>query len=215
MTPLNLHVALKHLKYQIQYSYDDNDLLIGIAKKIDNEVFYLRYDYDDLLRVKQKNVFYNSNLVISMSFERDFYGQIIGFYDGNIKIAEVVKDSRNLLKSFVIIDKMGKKIVVRNNFSNTKYLYTELMSENDCTKVINMSYVDNMNLKDLKPSEEDLNFILMSLLKKTVIKTRRSNLVDFAVKNPDDIIDNNVKTKLVPISMRKRLLYNIVKASSV
>ena len=118
-----------------------------------------------------------------------------------------------MLISYSITDKMGNETVVTNNFMQEIYLNTTLVSNGQTNTIKDVSYVDNVMLKKPKASEDDLDLILSKLLAKSDNAINTINMNLSVNRKSIDLIDENIKIKTLPISIRKRVLYNIAKQS--
>ena len=64
-------------------------------------------------------------------------------------------------------------------------------------------------LKKPRANEDDLDLIVSKLLSKNVLSLCNTDKTKTAEMHAQDIIDENIKIKTLPISIRKRILYNI------
>ena len=72
------------------------------------------------------------------------------------------------------------------------------------TSVNDTSYVDNVMLKKPFATEDDLDIIKSNLFVGMDGTTQRAA----SESNAMDIIDDNIESRALPISLRKRALYN-------
>lgn len=195
------------IKSEILYEYS-NGRIVAIKKYQSKNLYEVLYKYDELDRINRRILKINDKTVNEQRYRFDILDRIIEYSDNNQRIQIHQISPNNQLIYYTITDKIGNEISVRNNFGLNGYKYTEISMNGHKTTVIDISYVDNIMLKKPYTTEEDLDMILSNLLNGESEKdnaTKRLDGMDMA----NDIIQNNIKSRALPISMRKRVLYNM------
>lgn len=188
---------------EISFEYNKQNKITSIEKVKNNDVYYVKYGYDELDRVNSRKIFINSELVREQKYRYDILDRIVEYRDENQRIVVNNISNKNELISYTITDKIGNEISVINNFSEQEYTSTNLLLNGHTTHLKDESYVDNVMLKKPYTTESDLDLIIQNLLKPNDCVTKRTNL------NSVNLIDKNIEVKILPISIRKRILYNI------
>ena len=194
----------------VKYDYNKSEQIISI-QKILNEIRYLvNYGYDELKRVNSRVIRINDKILDEQAFRYDILDRIVEYRDNNQNIKVHKINQKNELVSYTITDNANNEISILNKFICTDYIGTEIELNGHKTTVKDYSYVDNVMLKKPFTSEDDLDFAISNILKKSgnnVGKTSRNSNND----NIDTIIGNSIKEfdkPLLPISIRKQLLLN-------
>ncbi len=189
-----------YLAHTYEYDYNKKGQVLSICKKSNGREIVVVYKYDELDRIITRKLYLNSERVIEQHYSYDILDRIKEYSDDNQKITVNRMSKKNELLSYVITDKIGNKIEIQNNFALYGYANTSIIVNGHCTTVKDKNYVDNIMLKKPYTSEDDLDLII-------------ANLFDNS-KSPNGIVsgelDKNIETRVLPISMRKRLLYNKV-----
>ena len=198
--------------YTISYKYSEFGNITSIEKNINDREICLAFKYDLLNRITERTIYLDNNKISTQSYSYDVLNRIITYKDDNQEIY-VKKYEDDMLISYSITDKMGNETVVTNNFIQEIYLNTTLVSNGQTNTIKDVSYVDNVMLKKPKASEDDLDLILSKLLAKSDNAINTINMNLSVNRKSIDLIDENIKIKTLPISIRKRVLYNIAKQS--
>lgn len=196
-----------NLMYNIEYKYNKRNLTTSIVKKNKDRDVKLEYEYDDFNHIRKRIVFVNSERMLEQNFRYDILDRVVEYTDNNQHIIVNSISKKNELISYVITDKMGNKIKVENIFSGEKYSYTNITLNGHSSPIKDTSYVDNVMLKKPYTNEDDLDLLIVNLFKNNdAMHTTRKDDADF---RSSKLVDNNIEMKALPISMRKRLLYNL------
>ena len=167
--------------YIINYEYNKEKRLVRICKKTLNREFLVGYKYDTFGRIIEKNISFNGK---------------------QIKVDKI--NQNNELISYRITDKIGNVIGVENHFADCGYICTTLVVNGHSTTVNDTSYVDNVMLKKPYAKEEDLDIIISNLFAGMDTTTQRMS----GSNNAINLIEQTIETRTLPISLRKRALYN-------
>ena len=151
-----------------------------------------------------RKLYKNSEHINEQHYKYDILDRIIEYQDDNQHIVVNKISLNNELLSYVIIDRMGNKIVVENLYSSSTYAETKISLNGHSTTIKDTSYVDNIMLKRPYANENDLDLIIANLFhEEKVTPTKREA---YSEVNAMDVIDSNIQNRTLPISMRKRLL---------
>lgn len=202
----------KSLAFRIDYEFDERNQIIGIYKKTPEHRMGVKYLYDTLDRIVGRNIYLDGQSVASQGYNYDVLNRVVEYTDNNQRIVVKSVSQKNELLSYVITDKMGNEISVKNRFTETGYSETEISLNGHSTTVRDTSYADNVMLKKPYTSEYDLDLIISNLFKpdKTTRRTEYNNILS---NNSMGLIDSNIELRTLPISIRKRILYNIAVAA--
>ena len=101
---------------------------------------------------------------------------------------------------------MNNEISVINHFNADGYKKTDISLNGHTISITDRSYVDNIMLKKPYTSEDDLDLIISKMLNNNTseFKTTRTK-----TDSLDDMINCSIQSRTLPISIRKRLLYNM------
>lgn len=198
--------------YTISYKYSEFGNITNIQKNINDREICLAFKYDLLNRITERTIYLDNDKISTQSYSYDVLNRIITYKDDNQEIY-VKKYEDDMLISYSITDKMGNETVVKNNFMQEIYLNTTLVSNGQINTIKDVCYVDNVMLKKPKASEDDLDLILSKLLVKSDNSINTINMNLSVNRKSINLIDENIKIKTLPISIRKRVLYNIAKQS--
>ena len=187
------------------YTYNRQDKITSIRKQKGVQSFRVDYGYDELNRVNSRKVYLNAEVIKEQTYRYDILDRIVEYKDDTqvIKINTISKN--NELISYKITDKIGNEISVLNKFDAYGYARSEIYLNGHTISVRDKSYLDNIMLKQPYTTEDDLDFIISNLFSSPLYGTKRENTSDIS----SDVIQSNIQNRTVPISMRKRLLYNI------
>lgn len=193
-----------YLSYSLEYDYNRKKQLVSICKKRSGTELLALYKYDDLNRIVCRKLYKNSEHINEQHYKYDILDRIIEYQDDNQHIVVNKISLNNELLSYVIIDRMGNKIVVENLYSSSTYKETNISLNGHSTTIKDTSYVDNIMLKRPYANENDLDLIIANLFnEEKVSPTKREAHSEI---NAIDVIDSNIQYRTLPISMRKRLL---------
>lgn len=196
--------------YSISYEYNQNNQIRRICKKTTKTEVVVIYKFDSLNRIIQRKIIVDYKPYSEQSYSYDVLDRVTGYKDENQKITVNNISPKNELLNYVITDKMGNEITVVNHFTERGYLNSEV-SLNGCSISVNdTSYADNIMLKRPYTSEDDLDFVIANLFKNTDTACAKRTDYSDILKNSAGIIDNNIELRTLPISIRKRVLYNIM-----
>ena len=197
------------LAYEIHYAYNKAHQLESLCKKNSEKEITVTYSYDSLDRIIKRKIFLNSMLLTSQQYRYDALNRVVEYKDENQRIVVKNISRKNELISYSITDKIENEIIITNHFTETGYVDTEFTLNGHSTTVKDTSYADNVMLKRPFANEDDLDFIISGLYNtQTNINTKPDN-EDIIARNSMGLIDKNIKLKTLPISIRKRVLYNI------
>ena len=185
---------------EVTYNYDKMGRLRELCKRCDKTILVC-YAYDSLDRIIERKIYVENKLVKNQKYSYDVLNRIVQYQDENQEIIVSEVSQKNELISYTIIDKMGNMMHIRNHFTQVAYDYTEIISGQEHLKVENKSYVDNIMLKKPYATEEDLDLIIAKIFNSFAVK-RENN-------KTNDLLDKNIKMQTLPISIRKRILFDI------
>lgn len=199
-----LFLSNGYLSCSYEYEYDAEKRVNSICKKLNKKELLVVYKYDDVGRIISRKMYKNNEPIIYQHYKYDILDRIIEYQDDNQHIIVNKITPNNELISYVIIDKMGNKIIVENLFSPLDYVETTITLNEHSSRIKDTSYVDNVMLKKPYASEDDLDFVIANLFNSTdFMSTKREVNKENQVT---DIINTSIQYRTLPISMRKRLL---------
>ena len=187
-----------------KFLYNKNNKIVSIRKRTENNNYEVKYGYDELERVNSRTISVNSEIVTKQEYRYDILDRIVEYSDKTqtITVTKINKD--NELISYIISDKAGNVIKINNKYLCSKYIGTEMELNGHKTTVTDKSYTDNVMLKKPYTKEEDLDFTIVSMVKKMNMTTKRINNTDITKSCIDDRITQKAP---LPISIRKKLLF--------
>ena len=194
--------------YKYDYNREYRISRISMTKK--NQNLLICYKYDSLGRIIERNVCLNDIQNNKQKFSYDILDRIINYEDKNQILHVNNISQKNELLSYVITDTIGNNIIVENHFADCGYICTSITVNGHTTKVNDLSYVDNIMLKKPSASDEDLDLIISNLFNQTDDKSYTRELSTVVNKHSMGLIDKNIENRTLPISLRKRMLYNLV-----
>ena len=192
------------LAYTINYEYNREKRLNRICKKALNRELLVGYRYDSFGRIIEKNISFNGKQRTKQEYSYDVLDRIVEYKDTKQKILVNKISQNNELISYTITDRINNVISVENHFADCGYICTTLVVNGHSTTVNDTSYVDNVMLKKPFATEDDLDIIISNLFTGMDTATQRTG----CDSNAMDIINNNIENRALPISLRKRALYN-------
>lgn len=197
------------LAYKIYYSYNQTHQIISICKQSSKKEILVTYAYDSIDRIISRNIYLNSILQTEQHYRYDALNRVVEYKDENQKIYVRSISQKNELLSYSITDRIDNEIVITNHFTATGYVDTEFVLNGHCTTVKDTRYVDNVMLRKPFTSEDDLDLIISNLYNSSDTIITRPTQETSATKNAMSLIDKNIELRVLPISIRKRVLYNI------
>lgn len=195
------------IKSEIFYEYSGSN--IKSIKKLQTKTLYeVIYGYDELDRINKRTIKINDETVSEQRYKFDILDRLLEYQDSNQKIEILRMSPKNQLIYYKITDKIGNNISVTNNFDSGRYKYTEISLNGHKMTISDINYVDNIMLKKPYATEDDLDLIIANLFSSNSIEcsvTKRPNVMDMA----SQLIQDNIQLRTLPISIRKRILYNM------
>ena len=188
----------------VAYQYNRRNKIVNIKKSSFDNTYSVEYGYDELDRVNSRKICFNLKQILEQKYRYDILDRVVEYKDDNQSITVTKISPRHELISYEIIDKIGNVFSIVNNFDGGHYKNTDITLNGHKVTKINRSYMDNVMLKKPYTTEEDLDLIIANLFssQQSVTKRVRSNDIS------ENIINNKVENRVLPISMRKRLLYS-------
>ena len=203
------------LAYEIHYTYNKAHLLESLCKKNFEREITVTYSYDSLDRIVKRKIFLNSKLLTSQQYSYDALNRVVEYKDENQRIVVKNISRKNELISYSITDKIENEIIITNHFTETGYVDTEFTLNGHSTTVKDTSFADNIMLKKPFTSEDDLDLIISGLYNSSSSIINKPDKNDIISRNSMSLIDSNIELKTLPISIRKRVLYNIAMKANV
>lgn len=196
------------IESRLEYKYNRNGKTTSITKYKNDSEYSINYGYDDIQRVNTREIIVNGTIAEFQRFRYDILDRIVEYQDKNQKINISQYSEKNELIYYTITDKIGNIISVINYFDSLgKYIKTDICLNDHNMTIKDISYVDNIMLKKPYTTEDDIDLIISNLFGvKEYKSTKRHNNSDIVL----DKIELSIKATTLPISIRKRLLYNIV-----
>ena len=190
----------------IVYAYNRLDKITSINKFKDGKSYRVDYGYDDLNRVNSRKISIDGNIIKEQKYRYDILDRIVDYEDNSQKIKINRMSTKNELISYTIIDKMNNRIEVNNKFNICgSYEHTEIVLNEHKIVIKDSSYLDNVMLKKPYTTEDDLDLIIANLFKpSSAVPTKRT---DGEHDISENVIAINIKPVVLPISLRKRLMY--------
>ena len=192
------------IAYTITYEYNREKRLNRICKKTLNRELLVGYRYDTFGRIIEKNISFNGKQTTKQEYRYDVLDRVVEYKDSKQKILVDKIGQNNELISYTITDRIGNVINVENHFADCGYICTSLKVNGHSTSVNDASYVDNVMLKKPFATEDDLDIIISNLFTGMDAVTQRTTSED----NAKSLINNSIAIRTLPISLRKRALYN-------
>ncbi|MBR6126187.1 hypothetical protein IKQ21_00725 [bacterium] len=194
------------IKSEILYKYF-KDNIVSIQKFQSKNKYEVIYGYDELDRINSRILKINDITVNEQKYSFDILDRLIEYSDYNQRVKVLQISPANQLIYYKITDKIGNEISVINNFNAYGYKCTEMSLNGHKISITDRNYVDNIMLKKPYASEDDLDLIIANLLNnnENCRTTKRSGVVDIT----NQLIQDNIKIRVLPISIRKRVLYNM------
>ncbi len=214
----NVYSKDTSLAYTIKYEYTRDRKIQKLTKLERGNCITAVYGYDDFGHISSREITYNSKKILSQRFKYDILDRIVEYSDENQMISVKNMTRKNQLLSYKITDKIGNEIEVNNYLAEFEYLRSEVTLNGHSVVVKDKSYVDNVMLKRPYATEDDLDIVIANLLNShspTVCSTNRTDYNNVVESKSANMIESNIVTRTLPISMRKRVLYNIVTNSNI
>ena len=197
----------KHGGVTYRIDYDKKNRIQNVIKYGDNELS-VTYEYDKSNRIIMIKSFINKLAVSTQFYVYDKLGRVVEYKDDNqvIKIADIGKG--NGVASYTIIDNIGHETHVNNSFDEEGYVSTEIVSGYETINVEEESCANNIMLKKPDLSENNLDTITSNLFKS--VKSNNTNYAIILKRTSSKQTNNNMKSQVLPITIRKRFLYNLM-----
>lgn len=193
---------------QYEYEYNQNNKINRIHKITKNKDILVGYRFDSFGRIIERNISVNNEMITRQKYQYDILDRVVAYQDASQKIKVDNISEKNELISYTITDRMNNIIKVENHFADCGYICSKVMVNGHSCSVNDKSYVDNLMLKSPYTSEDDLDLIISNLLSNHVNTTSR---IEYVVSNNAmGLIDRSIEIRTLPISLRKRALYNTI-----
>lgn len=191
----------------VAYEYNRQGNIIRIKKSQGGSTYSFSYGYDELMRVNARSISHNSKNIFNQKYHFDILDRVVEYEDDCQKISVDKMTPKGELISYKIIDKIGNNnISIENNLVENYYIDTEITLNGHKAKKVSRSYMDNIYLKRPYTTEEDIDLVIANLFNSQHALTKRTTNADIV----NNVIANNIERRAIPISIRKRLLYNQV-----
>ena len=191
------------------FEYDSKKNVQKITKEENNFVVIVQYMYDTFNRIISRKTYNNKEFISKQEYNYDILDRVTYYNDENQTIKVNSYSSKNELINYTITDRMNNVIIVINHFSDKGYICTEYSLNEHSLTLNDTSYVDNIMLKRPYATEEDLDLIISNLYSLKNSFNGCSRQATAAGRNATELINNNISQRALPISIRKRVLYNI------
>ena len=190
----------------VEYNYNRQDKISSVKKTLDKNIYLVEYGYDEFRRVNSRKIHFNGECINEQKYRFDILDRIVNYSDNNQNVNVLQISPKNELIYYKIIDKMNNEISVINHFNTNGYKNTDISLNGHTISITDRSYVDNIMLKKPYTSEDDLDLIISKMLNNNTseFKTTRTK-----TDSLDDMINCSIQSRTLPISIRKRLLYNM------
>lgn len=207
------YVALKYvytkngnLVHTYEYEHNKKGEIISVCKKSGIRNILAVYKYDDFGRIIKRKLFLNDDKILEQHYGYDILDRITAYTDDNQRIVVNKFSKKNELLSYVITDKMNNNIRIENDFIGEEYRSSRITINGHCSTIKDISYVDNIMLKKPYAGEDDLDLIIANLFG----ETGGSRIERAAAKESvsSNVHEKNIELRALPISIRKRLMYN-------
>ena len=191
---------------EILYVYDyeyDRGRVNKISRTLNDECYEVEYLYDFLDRIVQRRISLNAKLISIQSYEYDVRNRVVLYKDESRTIRVYFYGDNNRILTYSIEDKMNNVITYKNYFENDEYVETKKIVEGQETCLKDIKYVNILSLNKPRARVYDFDLVVKNLMlckKQTSRKVNSSLIMD--VK-----IEENTQNKVLPISIRKYLLY--------
>lgn len=207
------HYCDGSLESIIKFGYDAMGNIQKISKEENSEITTVEYKYDTLSRIVSCQIYNSKGFVSKQEYNYDVQNRVIYYSDENQKIIINNYSKKNELLNYEITDRMDNVISVINNFSDTGYICTKLQLNEHSLTLSDTSYVDNIMLKKPNATEDDLDLIISKLYYQNDVKNGFYGEPTRAKQNALQLVDNMILQRVLPISIRKRVLYSIASNS--
>ena len=197
-----------NLAYRYEYEHNVKGEITSICKKSQEREVLVVYKNDDFGRIIKRKLFLNNEKILEQHFGYDILDRITAYTDDNQRIVVNKFGKKNELLSYVITDKMNNSVKIENVFIGEEYHNSRVTVNGHSSTIINLGYVDNVMLKKPYASEDDLDLIIANLFGEAVVIPTDDDVSE--EKKLQRYINSNIEQRVLPISIRKRLLYNKV-----
>lgn len=189
-----------YLVSTICYEYNRAGNIVSVRKNINNQVYQVKYDYDELGRPNCRILCMNTRMLATQKFRYDIIDRIVEYEDNHQKIKVYKVNQNNELVKYTITDNYGNVIEVLNKFLCSQYIGTDVNLNGHIVTVKNSEYLDNVMLKKPYPSSDDLDLAMSNIL-----GNGEKNIVEI-VHNTEignGVMSKGHEAKILPISIRK------------
>lgn len=192
---------------EILYEYNRQKNITCITKNNKTNTYKVEYGYDELNRVDSRILYYDNKVVNKQKYKFDILDRIVEYSDLNQKVNVLKVSPSNELINYIITDTMDNEIIVFNWFDTKGYSRTDVTLNGHKISIVDRSYVDNVMLKKPYTTEDDLDLIISRIFNDTQQEcvTKRSSSLDVS----NEFIENSIQARVLPISIRKRIFYNM------
>ena len=198
------------LSYCLEYEYKLHKIS-ALTRTYGFNKRRVELNYDQFDRISERTILVNNINFLTQYYSYDALDRIIGYRDDNYRVFVEQFTRNNELQTYKITDKMNNIVVVNNRFDENYYTETELTVNNKTIIVKNKNYVDNVMIKKPTQNMDDLDLILSNLYnqKQEFNCTRRTSakLDERLNSGVANLIEFKSNTKVLPLALRKRLLY--------
>ncbi len=189
--------------------YNDSGRVKDIYAQKDNK-YLVSYEYDKYARIISRKWYINDTLKTVQMYCYDDLNRITEYKDNNQTIEVSEYGKKHELIAYTITDKIGNKIFIKNNFSESGYVDSEITSGYEHFVIKDISYAHNIMLRKPRTSDDDLDFIIANLFNSEPATTNRTEFNDIISRTTPGLNKNSISPKVLPISIRKRVLYDLL-----
>ena len=169
-----------------------------ITKEVDNDIYNIVYDYDDLGRVNSRTVFKNNKIIFSQKYYFDILDRISEYKDNYFRVYIFkISDDQKLLY-YRITDIIGNEISVENIMTENLYQNTNITLNGHSCIIYDKKYLENKILVKPDVSIDDMDLCISYLLGEQTYNEEK------IIKFPDLKVD--IKLKYLPFTVRKLAL---------
>ena len=198
--------------YLLEYEYNLNKLF-SITQTFGLNSRKVEFGYDFMGRITERKIYSDDNPVLNQKYFFDALDRVSGYEDDYFSFMVGKFTQNNQLQTYRITDKMKNEVIVTNNFEDKNYIDTEISVNGSKKNVKDTSYLENIIMKKPTKNMEELDLIISKLYdnkeQEYSMATRRPSATseERLESNLVNIIEYKTKSKPLPISLRKRALY--------
>lgn len=190
----------------VKYLYQ-KEKIICITKTLPTSEYSINYGYDELDRVNYRKITVNDIIFGEQHYRFDILDRTIEYKDYNQKITVHQVNNKNQLLSYTITDSAGNEINVQNTYIDTGYVSSDISVNGHVVTVADSCYADNVMLKRPYAKDDDIDLVISQLFSARKTATERKlKTIDIT----EYLIGKNLKTQILPISIRKHKLCGTV-----